>query len=290
MFSTIFEVETVGGWAGIIKIGPLPSSSASLLQYERDILAVEAKVLQLIKASTNVPVPEVYLHDASCSIIKSPYILMERITGQSLDRLQISTSQQRRQAIFEQVGGFIKQINDIKGEYFGLIANDSNEYTSWREAFLALVGGVLADGKAKDVELPYQVIQGQLDRLAYLLDDVQTPRLLWWDGWEGNILVDDQGQVKGLIDFERALWGDPLMEISFLRPAEGLLKGYGDNPNKSSRDQGRRLLYTLHFSLVTTVEISYRTTGGEMEQTWRSLMKTTLEGMAAWTEDSGLQS
>jgi len=38
-----------------------------------------------------------------------------------------------------------------------------------------------------------------------LLDVVRTPRLIHFDLWDGNILVE-AGQITGLIDGERAFW------------------------------------------------------------------------------------
>ena len=48
------------------------------------------------------------------------------------------------------------------------------------------------------------------------LDEVQSPRLVHWDLWDGNVFVDPAtAQITGISDFERSLWGDPLMEVNF---------------------------------------------------------------------------
>ncbi len=36
------------------------------------------------------------------------------------------------------------------------------------------------------------------------------------DVWAQNILVDSMGNVSGLVDFDRALWGDPEIEFAVL--------------------------------------------------------------------------
>ncbi|OUL36382.1 hypothetical protein BV372_08175 [Nostoc sp. T09] len=40
--------------------------------------------------------------------------------------------------------------------------------------------------------------------------------MLHMDVWFQNILVDSAGNVTGLVDFDRALWGDPEIEFAVL--------------------------------------------------------------------------
>ncbi|MGW2815569.1 phosphotransferase family protein [Streptomyces sp. NPDC001415] len=55
-------------------------------------------------------------------------------------------------------------------------------------------------------------------RDGYALDEVTEPRLVHFDLWPGNIFAhpgDDTRPVRitGLIDHERAFWGDPAAEL-----------------------------------------------------------------------------
>jgi aminoglycoside phosphotransferase (APT) family kinase protein len=93
------------------------------------------------------------------------------------------------------------------------------------------------------------------------LDEVQTPCLVHWDAWDLNFFVRD-GQVAGIIDFERALWADPLMEAQFRMPFFGAgitpsLRGYGKTSFSFSEEQ-RNHLYALHLALVMNTECFYR--------------------------------
>jgi len=67
-----------------------------------------------------------------------------------------------------------------------------------------------------------------------------------------------------VIDHERALWGDPLMEVMFTGidlPEFGdpaaFMRGYGQKPLTPSEQQ-RRLLYSLYVVLVLVIETVYR--------------------------------
>ena len=65
------------------------------------------------------------------------------------------------------------------------------------------------------------------------LDEVTEPRYVEWDLWDSNVLVRD-GAIVGIIDHERAFYGDPLIEAGFVAtqlPAFGdptaFMRGYG---------------------------------------------------------------
>jgi fructosamine-3-kinase len=70
------------------------------------------------------------------------------------------------------------------------------------------------------------------------------------DVWSQNILVDEAGNVTGLVDFDRALWGDVEIEFAVLdycgisEPA--FWEGYGLPRDTSPEAQIRREFYLLY--------------------------------------------
>jgi hypothetical protein len=84
--------------------------------------------------------------------------------------------------------------------------------------------------------------------------------LVHWDAWDSNFFIQN-GRVTGLLDFERALWADPLMEAQFrpltLEKFPGNLWGYGKTTFTPQEDV-RNHLYTLHLALVMVTEYTYR--------------------------------
>jgi hypothetical protein len=84
--------------------------------------------------------------------------------------------------------------------------------------------------------------------------------MVHWDAWDLNIFVKEY-QVSGIIDFERVLWADPLMEAQFRALAFGGvsdgMRGYGKTSFTPAEDV-RNHLYTLHLALVMKTEDYYR--------------------------------
>jgi fructosamine-3-kinase len=70
------------------------------------------------------------------------------------------------------------------------------------------------------------------------------------DVWSQNILVDETGRVTGLVDLDRALWGDPEIEFAVLdycgisEPA--FWRGYGRPRDTSFSAQIRARFYLLY--------------------------------------------
>jgi fructosamine-3-kinase len=70
------------------------------------------------------------------------------------------------------------------------------------------------------------------------------------DIWSQNILVDDKGSVSGLVDFDRALWGDPEIEFAVLDycgiSQPSFWQGYGQSRDTSFSAQVRARFYLLY--------------------------------------------
>ena len=67
-------------------------------------------------------------------------------------------------------------------------------------------------------------------------------------------------KISGIIDFERALWADPLMEYYFsdFMNNKDFCAGYGINLNELDENSKiRRKLYNLYLYLVLKIECYY---------------------------------
>ena len=74
--------------------------------------------------------------------------------------------------------------------------------------------------------------------------------LLHMDIWHQNILVDKDGAVTGIVDWDRALWGDPEIEFAVLDycsvSVPAFWEGYGRTRDESPEGLIRNRFYLLY--------------------------------------------
>lgn len=114
-----------------------------------------------------------------------------------------------------------------------------------------------------------------LDKLACdksRFDEVTQPTLVHWDMWEGNIFVKN-GHVTGVIDWERALWGEAYMDDRFRRHTRGedFLRGYGQTEFSAS-EMKRITWYDIILYLTMMIEVTYRKYDDDGQYHWAKKM------------------
>jgi aminoglycoside phosphotransferase (APT) family kinase protein len=260
-FNAAYALTLDDGRRVVLKVAPPPD--VDVLGYEHDIMSAEVDALRMVRRSTSAPVPEVLWFDDEGRHLGTPCFLMTHLPGASLQSIGEQITAEERDAVERALGHHLREINAIRGPAFGLLAATADRHPTWRTAFGALFESVLADGERAGVELliDYAEARTALERAASALDEVTEPRLVYWDLWEGNVLVDETThRLTGMLDLERALWGDPLIEGQF-GPHTGsaaLLDAYGPIDTTSDGALRRRALYTLHLHLVMSIEGAYR--------------------------------
>ncbi len=234
-FNTVYRL----GQDLILKLSPDPD--APVLSYEEDLIHTEAEFYRA--ALGKAPVPEV-VHTGE------DYLLMTALPGTTMQSAGIAGAERAR--LRRELGGIVASLHEVTGTGFGY--PQKGLVATWSDAFLAMVDDVLADAERFAVTLPRpaaQIWQLVLDR-ANLLNEVHSPRLIHFDLWDGNILVED-GRITGLVDGERAFWGDPVAEFVsltlFSSLDEELLAGYG-----AAVDGERLSLYRIYLYLIMLVE------------------------------------
>ncbi|HWT27768.1 MAG TPA: aminoglycoside phosphotransferase family protein [Mobilitalea sp.] len=242
----------------IIKIAPPKASK--IMSYEENIMRAEVDAVRMMKEETKVPVPEVYYYDDTHEICDADYFIMEKLSGASFYKLRSSGMLQEEQdRILHEVGRCNKAMNEVTGNGFGYLGQAIRPDTSWRETFLSMIEGVLTDGERIEIGLGvgYDEVRDIIHRADFALDTVTRPVFVHWDLWDGNVFIED-GRITGIIDFERALWGDPLMEYYFRAHSYNMnfIQGYGRDLRKE--EPIRALLYDIYLYLIMVVETKYR--------------------------------
>jgi aminoglycoside phosphotransferase (APT) family kinase protein len=260
-FNAAYNVRLADGREVILKIAP--PQDAEVMTYEKNLMATEVSAMRLVRQNPRIPAPEVYYFDQAKDLCDADYFFMEKIQGENLEHAKEALPEDVMQSVEFRIGEIIREINSFEGTYFGYEGNPDLRAETWKQAFLKIIDSLLDDAARKNVtfDFPYEEIRAAVLKHADALDEVTTPCLVHWDAWNLNFFVKD-GAVSGILDFERALWADPLMEAQFraLFFGQGItpsLRGYGKTTFTAAEDQ-RNYLYVLHLALVMNIECYYR--------------------------------
>jgi len=254
----------------VLKVAP--KDTVRVLRYEKHAMQTEVEALRVVRANTSVPVPAVLFYDATKSQCDFSYVFMEKMDGENLNSLSSNLSAAQSRQILLQLGAFNRQINGIEHDTFGSLVRANQRYGDWRTAFTTMCLDVLEDGKDAGAKLPisYDTIWDTVDSYAYACDDVKRPKLVHWDLWSGNVLIQGE-RITGILDFERSIYADPLMEYFFRKEAisADFCVGYGIDLSALGQNARIRLaLYDLYLALIRVVEYHYREYG-RSEYSWR---------------------
>jgi len=283
-FNAAYLLELVEGPKSVLKVAP--PDHVQVMRYEKGIMQAEVETIRLVRQHTQVSAPEIYAYDRSRQVIGSDYFLMSFLPGVPLNKLRKELTAEQNAATDRQAGLFLRQMNEIRGARFGALSQPERQSETWRQAFDALLRDVLLDGQEMQVRLPfpYEELYARLASAFSVLDEIESPRLVHWDLWDGNIFLDPQTHaITGIIDFERALWGDPLMEANFVfwQGSASFLESYGTPMLDTPAKQTRRLLYNIYLWLIIIIECYYREYENDNQEKWaREQLKRDLERLA----------
>jgi len=239
-----------------------------LLSYEKRTMDTEVEMYRLLAEKTTVPAPKVLACDFSKQRIPSHYFFMTLLEGVTMNHVKLDS--ENAAAIQRELADIFSQIHRIKGAYFGYFTEDpACRFPTWRQAFLHMMGMILKDGKDHGIKLPYERYERILAKHVPLLDDITEPVLVDYDLHPGNIFLKKQGDryvVEGIVDFERAFWGDPYADfpaaflmVDDVRQNPGFWETYRGLSNidhdLTNAEEIRSLLYRLYLFTIMQVEI-----------------------------------
>ncbi len=246
-FNTSFFVDA-GDRRLVLRIAP-PRDSVFLF-YERDMMRQEPELHELILSKTSVPVAPIVAFDDSHELIERDFLIMERLPGRPLTEARGANYSR----VLRQVGAHMAQVHRLTADRYGYLGSHHpmQPQPAWAEAFEIMWGNMIDDivavGHYDDGES--RLMRALLERHIELFDRDVPASLLHMDIWHQNILVDDSSNVTGIVDWDRALWGDPEIEFAVLdycgisEPA--FWEGYGRRREDSDAARTRQIFYLLY--------------------------------------------
>ncbi|MBV7332877.1 aminoglycoside phosphotransferase family protein [Chloroflexi bacterium TSY] len=246
-FNTSYWVQ-MGDEELVLRIAP-PSNTLFVF-YEKEMMRQESEIHRRLREQTSVPVAEIVVFDDSCTLLDRDYMLMQRLPGRPLTEM----SHVSYDSVLRQTGEYLAQVHRLTAQQYGYIGahRPMEPENSWADAFFVmwnrLIDDVIAVGYYDDEES--SILRRWLEQYLYIFDRPIASSLLHMDIWHQNILVDDAGIVTGIVDWDRALWGDPEIEFAVLdycgisEPA--FWEGYGRKRDRSPEAGLRQLFYLLY--------------------------------------------
>lgn len=213
-FNASYLIRLADGREAVLKIAPPPG--VEIMSYEQDIMRTEMGAMRRVAQNRAIPVPEIYFYDTAHDLCDVDTFFMAKLEGENYDHIKQDLPPEAKAKIDRQIGRIIRETNVFTGTYFGYEGNLDLHAKTLKETFIKIMESVLADGQRENAAYGYSVkdIREVYLRHVPALEAVTTPRLVHWDAWDPNFFIQE-GRVTGLLDFERALWADPLMEAHF---------------------------------------------------------------------------
>lgn len=282
MCNVAYKLTYEDGFQTILKIAsPIKSG---FMSNERNLMEAEVKAMKLVAEHTDVKVAQIYAYDVSKSLCEGDYFFMECMEGDNWITVYDDLQEKIRSQLRRQVGALQKKLTAITNDKFGMLGDEEHFFDSLFDFTYYLIGNVLHDAEKREVEIgvPKKVILDTLEKDRAFFDEVKTATLVHWDMWEGNVFVKD-GKVTGIIDWERAMWGDPLMDEPFRhhKRKNDFLEGFGCL-TLSEAEMRRIYWYDVFLFLTMMTEGVYREyeddgqyhwSKGLFEEAWRLLQE-----------------
>lgn len=256
----------------ILKIAP--SDTVDILTYEKNIMWTEVDSMKMVKKTASVPVPEILFFDNSRTVCDRPYFFMEFLPGRSFSSCMEELSDEVKNQIHYKVGQYTGELNQITGTKFGYYGQPDRQGEDWYTVFREMLSDAFYDAERKEIAVPVakEKMFALLEQDKPYFEEVTVPKFVHWDIWAGNVFID-KGEVTGIIDFERALWADELMEVGFrtYEYNESFFAGYGREALSKS-EKRRALWYDIFLFQIARLECDYRQYDNRWAYDWSGEM------------------
>ncbi len=232
----------------VLRVAPDPDDA--FVFYERHMMKQEPQLHRILRERTDVPVARIDMFDESREVIPRDFLLMQRLPGEPVSGAVRSDPDR----VLYQVGKALAQVHAITDTRYGYLGahRPMQPQSTWVAAFdimwNKMIDDIVACGYYSSAQA--DALRSLFARHRHLFDRTVASRLLHMDVWAQNILVDHTGSLSGLLDWDRALWGDPEIEYAVLDycgiSTPAFWEGYGATRDESEEARIRTFFYLLY--------------------------------------------
>ena len=231
----------------VLRIAP-PRDSVFCF-YEREMMRQEPGIHALVRERTQVPVPRIDAFDSTLDILERDFLIMERMPGRPLTHCAGVDPG----AIQRETGRCLAEVHAITRDAYGYLGEHQPmaPQPSWLEAFAVMWRLLVMDVAGLGCYTAHEAEQmiNRLERHLNIFDRHVPASLLHMDIWSENLLVYN-GALSAILDWDRALWGDPEIEFAVLDycgvSTPAFWEGYGKERDDSRDARMRQRFYLLY--------------------------------------------
>lgn len=257
MCNVTYDIAFGDGSESILKIAAKDRSGNT--SNEVNLMQAEVNAMRSVAGKCSCKVADVQYYDTSNTVCDGNYFFMEKLPGDNFFLIRESLSEEESAGINREIGKISKELSNIQNPEFGFLG-DEIRFVTLYDFVKYMLMNLISDAEKKNIDIGYdkQFFQEQLESDKDFFKKVTHASLVHWDMWEGNVFVKD-GHVSGIIDWERAIWGEPFMDDRFRMHSRGqdFLEGFGQT-SFSEDEQKRMRWYDVILYLTMMIEVFYR--------------------------------
>lgn len=215
------------------------------------LLKKECDYIRKIQQYADIKLPEIY---SDFTVDDKYFILMEYFDGVNcLTDFVLNASQEERTRLADEIAENIIKLQAVKGEKYGDLLSPS--YDSWNEYYKPFAESVVNEAGVlqkegyitKDILL---FLQKAYDLYDEIFDEpVSKPTIIHGDYWAGNLIVNKDFELIGVLDPFNSIWGDSEYELFALNAVHNgkipILEAYMSKQSVSEKFMLKNYFYLL---------------------------------------------
>ena len=271
MCNVTYDITFEDGSESILKIAAKDRRGNT--SNEVNLMQAEVSAMKLASENCSFKVADIQYYDTSNTICDGHYFFMEKLKGDNFAFVREKMSEEEIAIVDTEIGKISRELSQVRNPEFGFLGEEKR-YDSLFNFVKHMLENLISDAVKKDIDIVYdgQTLLNQLETDKSAFEAVKEASLVHWDMWAGNVFVKD-GHVSGIIDWERALWGEPFMDDRFRMHNRGehFLEGFGQT--SFTEDELKRLRwYDIILYLTMMIEVYYREFEDEGQYFWAKEM------------------
>ena len=271
-FNNSYMINLSTGRTVVLKVAP--RQDIDVLTYEKDLMRTEVLAMKSMFQQA-LPVPEVIFFDESQTLIDSHYFFMTFIAGIPLNKVKDQLSPAQVINLSHHIGLTMRPLLKTNYHVYGELGNEAKRFNTWYECFRSMIEDLMNDAQRINLLLPINTASALniVEHHKEVLSEVTTATLVHKDLWDGNIFVTtDTYNLSGIIDTERSIYADPLMEVvcGMYQDNPSFIQGYLSKKTLSPSENKRILLYQFYLYLLMVIECPYREYTDQGQFRWAS--------------------